>query len=290
MSADRGNRASGEGVVNRSAELIEAYLDELLSDLRGTAGDVRRILAETEAHLYEALNSGLTDGLTWEAAQTRALDRFGKPTQIARRFQMGYGFVPSWAVLAELASRLWLMAGIGFAAIGLSGLLAWAMTDLGGRDFVFGGGSVSMYAPANCARYLDLHPFTHTCAAAVLAENVSDGLEYRAMAAALAVLLLGSYAAWRWLRRRNRRLFGFTGQLPASVSATLGAGLFGSAAVVLLGQGLNLDLIGRSAGSGLLLAGGIVALPIALAYGLRLVRTLGHSSPAAHPSGHALEG
>jgi hypothetical protein len=37
-----------------TADLIEGYLDRLLTHLRGSAHDVRRILSETEKHLRDA--------------------------------------------------------------------------------------------------------------------------------------------------------------------------------------------------------------------------------------------
>ena len=38
---------------------IDRYLDQLLSELRGSATDVRRILAETEEHLRDAVRDGV---------------------------------------------------------------------------------------------------------------------------------------------------------------------------------------------------------------------------------------
>ena len=52
-----------------SADPIDTYLDRLLSHLRGSAGDVRRILAETEAHLRDAVSELMalrtTFGVAW---------------------------------------------------------------------------------------------------------------------------------------------------------------------------------------------------------------------------------
>ncbi|MGH9075399.1 MAG: HAAS signaling domain-containing protein [Acidimicrobiales bacterium] len=260
-----------------SADPIEAYLDRLLGELRGGPADVRRVLAETEAHLYEAVELGGAEGLSLEAAQALALERFGKPAQVARQFRIAGRTGPPWSVIAELACRLWLMAGVGLTAVGLSGLLAWGMMAIGSRSFVFGGGSITRYTPSECARYLGLHPAAHTCAQAVLAENVSDGLEYRVLAGALAVVILASYGV---LRRRRKSRATIT-LVADSVVAALGAGLFGAATVVLIGGGIDLIALGRSPGAGQLLSGGILALPGALAYGLKAARTLGQGGPGA---------
>ena len=58
-----------------TADLIEGYLDQLLTHLRGSAHDVRRILSETEEHLRDATTEQVAAGASEEEAQRRAIGR-----------------------------------------------------------------------------------------------------------------------------------------------------------------------------------------------------------------------
>ena len=55
-----------------SADLIEGYLDRLLGHLRGSAHDVRRILAETEEHLRDATAELVAAGSGWSRSGSAA--------------------------------------------------------------------------------------------------------------------------------------------------------------------------------------------------------------------------
>ena len=63
---------------------IAAYLDELAALLR--RGSRRRILAEVRAHLLDATAADGRPGEAPEAAQVRAVARFGSPSEVARSF------------------------------------------------------------------------------------------------------------------------------------------------------------------------------------------------------------
>src|SRR5262245_22776477 len=65
---------------------VGAYLDLLLVELRGSARGVRRILSEVEEHLRDATAEGIAAGLTSGEAQRQAIERFGPPRTVARRF------------------------------------------------------------------------------------------------------------------------------------------------------------------------------------------------------------
>jgi hypothetical protein len=54
-----------------TANLIEGYLDQLLTHLRGWAHDVRRILSETEEHLRDVTAELEAAGASREEAQRR---------------------------------------------------------------------------------------------------------------------------------------------------------------------------------------------------------------------------
>jgi hypothetical protein len=64
---------------------IAAYLEELAGLLRRGARR-RRILAEVRTHLLDAAAAGRERGEAAEAAQHRAVARFGSPPEVARAF------------------------------------------------------------------------------------------------------------------------------------------------------------------------------------------------------------
>ena len=88
-----------------TADLIEGYLDRLLGHLRGSAHDVRRILAEAEEHLRDAAAELVAAGASEEEAQRRAIERFGDPHAVARRFSARLLSARSIRALAPGLSR-----------------------------------------------------------------------------------------------------------------------------------------------------------------------------------------
>jgi hypothetical protein len=94
------------------ADLIEAHLDQLLAQLRGSATDVRRILSEAEEHLRDATAELVAVGASEEEAQRLAIERFGDPRTVARRFSARLAPVPPAAVAGELV-RAAVLLGTG---------------------------------------------------------------------------------------------------------------------------------------------------------------------------------
>jgi hypothetical protein len=95
---------------------IAAYLDELAALLR--RGRRRRILAEVRGHLLDASAAGLDPGEGAEAAQQRAVARFGSPFEVARAFN---AVRPRSRALprrlAALALSMGAMASVGTATV-----------------------------------------------------------------------------------------------------------------------------------------------------------------------------
>jgi hypothetical protein len=98
-------------------DLIERYLDQLLTQLRGSATDIRRILSEAEEHLRDATSELLAAGVGEEEAQLQAIERFGDPRTVARRFSTRLVPVPPCAVAAELARTAVLLGAVGLVAM-----------------------------------------------------------------------------------------------------------------------------------------------------------------------------
>ena len=65
-------------------DLVEEYLDQLYARLRCAPRDARRILAEAEDHLREAVTDGLAAGLTQAEAEQQAVSGFGSVRAVVR--------------------------------------------------------------------------------------------------------------------------------------------------------------------------------------------------------------
>jgi uncharacterized membrane protein len=86
-----------------TADPIERYLDRLLSELRGSTPEVRRILSEAEEHLRDATSELAAAGASEEEARRQAIKRFGDPREVARRFSTRLTPIPPAAVAVEVA-------------------------------------------------------------------------------------------------------------------------------------------------------------------------------------------
>ena len=248
------------------SDLIDAYLDRLLRELRGAPGEVRRFLSEAEEHLRDATATGVAEGLPEEDAQRRAIERFGSPRLVARRFSGSAAPLPRGAVLAALARALAGLGAVGLIAIGVSGLIAEVFGRLFGYTFVAGDTPGVTYTPQRCAEYLEYFPKLRSCSEAATLHHFGEIVEYRVAAGVLGLLLLGFYL---FLRRRDRDA---QLALPNGFSATIGTALFGLAAGVLLLESLNSVVIGArtgiesAPGAGGALSAALVALAVAAAY------------------------
>src|SRR5215218_1249177 len=252
-------RGRGTGVT---ADLIERYLDRLLTQLRGSAHDVRRILSETEDHLRDAASELMAAGASEEEAQRQAIARFGDARAVARRFSTRLAPIPPVAVAAELARAAVLLGAVGLVAIGASGALAELLGRACGARFVAGDLPDVTYTPQRCAEFLEYFPNAGSCAQAAALHHWGEVVEYRVAAGAL------------WRRGRRRRQAQYLGVLPDGFSATVATSLYGVAAAILGLQSLESFVVARGAGNGQWLSGAIVALAMAVAYGTSLYRTV----------------
>ena len=258
----------GTGVTNN---LIEGYLDRLLTQLRGSAQDVRRILSETEEHLRDATAELVAAGASEADAQRQAIARFGDPGTLARRFSTRLAPVPPVAVAAELARVAVLLGAVGLVAIGASGALAELLGRVFGPAFVAGDLPGVTYTAQRCAEFLEYFPNAGGCAQAAALHHWGEVVEYRVAVGVLGLFVLGGFTLWR--RRRRGQEPQFPGILPHGFSATVATSLYGVAAAVLALQSLGAFLAGGE-GTGQWLSGAIVALAMAVVYGTSLYRTV----------------
>jgi hypothetical protein len=174
-----------------------------------------------------------------------------------------------------VAARL---GATGLLAIGGSAILALGMDLAFGESFVAGDPPEITYSKARCADYLEYEPNAGTCEQAATLHHFGEVVQYQGAAGVLGAVVLAAYLwarrRWRWMRERRA--------LPPGFEATIGASMFGLAALGLLGEAANaLMLGGRTGGAGSFLSAGIVSLVVAAAYGHLLYRTLSPGWAAA---------
>lgn len=103
---------------------VEHYLDEMFDRLAGTGAAGRRMLAETESHLWSAVEEGRARGLDAEVAERAAVDRFGPVTAVVRH---GPAARDVRGALRRLLTGSWIAAGVVMIWWGGSGVLTWLL-------------------------------------------------------------------------------------------------------------------------------------------------------------------
>ena len=247
--------------MNYDDDPIEAFLDELLTHLRGSPRQVRRILTETEAHLRDAVDAGATPA--------DAIARFGNARAIAVAANQ-HARVPLPVVARQAAVAGALLVAVGLCAIGASGLISAGMSAAFGPRFVAGDLPTVTYTAARCAEYHDLSPGAPTCSAAAARHHADEVVLYRTAAGVLGLAALG---VWAGLRRRWRAT-PTTGALPASLTPTVGTAVFGVASVTLASEAMQSIGWRSVAGLGQWLSAAAVSAIVALAFALAAVRAL----------------
>lgn len=251
------------------SDRIEQYVDQLLDELRGGARDVRRTLAEAEDHLREAAAAGEADGLSADDAQRIAIERFGSPVVVARRFRAERSRWLPRSVLVEAMLALTLVGGVGLVGIGVSGALAGALGAAAGKAFVAGDPSGVTYTPSRCADFREYFPKASSCEETAADHHFDEVVTYRLAAGLLGLLVFAAY----WLVRR-RRPRSAAPALPDGFTPTVGATLFGCAAAVLLLPSLGQIAFGDTSGAGASLTGGVVSAVVAAGFVASVYRTV----------------
>lgn len=248
------------------SEPVEDYLDKLLVTLSGPPRQVRRTLAEIEAHLHDAVAEGLAAGKPQLEAETAAVARMGAVSQVTghpAQFSR-----PAAALMRRSALAGSLIGGIALVAVGISGAIGWAMAALRGGTFLVAPFPSGSYTSADCARWLAQDPSTHNCIVAMTADHVGEVILNSFAAGVLGVLALSAYG---WMRRRWQDRGTLTA-LPIGSAEAVGAVLALIVATGTAGRGLNLALVQHGQGAGEMFSLSISALAAAAVFIARLSR------------------
>lgn len=253
--------------------LIDEYLDLLYAELRTLPQEGRRILAEAEDHLREAMAEAVASGLSEREAAEYAISSFGPVSAVVRAHARRGELFPGAAAAGELAVAAWRLLSAGLLAVGASGLIAALMNHALGREFVGGQPSAAGLSAAACRYYLGNWPAARSCGQAWMMEVSSDAVTLRVAAGLAGLLMLAAYlAARRWSPLLARRWPPRT--LPDGFTATVGAAVFGTAAAGLGWLAAAGPVSGGSGGPGSYLSGAIAALAAAVLFALPLRRAL----------------
>ncbi|MDW5328206.1 permease prefix domain 1-containing protein [Plantactinospora sp. KLBMP9567] len=197
--------------------VVARHLDEMFDQLAGTGAVGRRLLAEVEDHLRDAVADEMAQGVPAERAERNAVTRFGPPDRIAgdlRRARRGLAVAP-------VVSGAWLLTGLAtvlFAATFLLKALDVAMLRRAHPEQL-----------PSCAERpgvpADISDAIAPCGAGVAATHTYARIGLIALLVAVVVLTA------RWLTIRNTALPPAPQRCPL-----LAAALFAVAGVVLFLQ------------------------------------------------------
>jgi hypothetical protein len=245
---------------------IDAYLDQLLGEpSTRRPRELRRLLAEAEAHLRDDAAAAESEGASPAEAERLAVARFGSSHDLAAADAARLR--PLSAVVRQCLVSGLLLGGIGGLAVGASGLVAAVIREVAGSRALVDVGSGQLLSAKDCTRWLALDPAAQTCHQAAVTDWADETVFYR-----LALGLVGALCvlAYYWFRRRAS-----AGEvLPTAVTDTLAVALFGAAALGTLVLGLNAMLTSSGHGSGQWLSATPVALALAVVFGTRLLEDL----------------
>jgi len=241
---------------------VEEYLDALHQALVATipTRQLRHLLIEAEAHLYDHVDLVVSQGLSRDQAELRAVEHFG-PVETLAAGEVAAVRTP-WSVLFSQFLRVaWLLGGVGAVAGGVSGAIAWLMHFAGGDRFLNTVTSGKVLSPSDCTRWLALSPPAKSCAA-VVEDWANETVFYR-----LAVGVLGIVALAAWLALRRRAALAGIGL----VRDVLGTASFVVATAVTGARALSAVVTHQGDGTGQWLSAAPTPLAAALVFGRRLV-------------------
>jgi len=249
-------------------DLVQRYLDELALRLQGPAAHIRRVLAETEAHLYDASDAQLSAAGDLQAAQAEAVRRFGSPTEVAAAVNAAAWARARGPVLRAAGATLTRLAAAGLLTMGATGMVARIIAALTSTKTVYGLPAGARLPASSCRYWLAVRPGSVTCRQAATLEASSD-LTLALGVAGLLGVVLGVALAVR------RRKDGFTvAVLPAVLGPAVGAAVFAVAALGLTVLAISDAVVLQTWGAGLWWTAAAGCATAALTSGWLVIRAL----------------
>lgn len=236
---------------------VETYLDAVLSCSPGSPRQVRRTLAEVEAHLADSASALQEAGWSAAAARTEAVRRMGPPAGAIDR-PWPAGPLPPRSVRRRVLLAVLQFGGLAGLFVGLAGAFAAAIRAIWGATAIATPFPSGSYSQGDCQRWLSAYPASPNCVTAMTADHAADFLRNAVLAGLLGMLAL---AARQALRRRWPAV-------PSSAAEPLlGAGLAVLCALGFAGVGFDAITVTRGQGAGqplsLALAAGCAAVLLA---------------------------
>ncbi len=246
---------------------IQAYLDDLLAASRGMRPrEVRELLAEAEAHLYDDSAALVAAGIAEHQSELEAVARFGPPGSLAAADRDRLT-TPVGSVLRQVATSGVRLGAIGAMTVGVSGLIAGLFWIVGGSRAVIDVPAGQVLSAGDCARWLAGDPGAGSCRAAAINDWAAETVFYRIALGLLGVLAL---LVLRWVERRRT----VERDLDPLVTDTIAATIFGGAGAWTLGLGVDAIVTDSGNGSGQWFSAALVALVAFGYYAARLLARL----------------
>ncbi|MDX6278136.1 MAG: hypothetical protein QOJ72_2264 [Nocardioidaceae bacterium] len=260
-----------------SSDRIDAYLDELLTRLRGPADVIRSTLAEAEAHLRDAADAETARGLSPDEAQLKAIADFGSAREVSMVANRDVAALSAAQLTAALAGAGARMVAVGLGAVAVAAVAARALATVTSTHFVFGAPAGARFSAAQCRHFLDLHPSASRCTAAAGLENANDATFLHLAVAVVGLLAIGLVLLLA--RRLGPPAGAVRTPVPTGIVPAIGATVFGTVGVALIAAGLSNAFVAGLWGRGLWYVEGVVALVVATGYAVGFGRAL--LTPAA---------
>ncbi|HEU5271345.1 MAG TPA: permease prefix domain 1-containing protein [Jatrophihabitans sp.] len=220
---------------------VEAYLDAVLSSSPGTPRQVRRTLAEVEAHLADAVRDLQAGGLPEPAARAEAVRRMGAPADAVDRPWPAGSLWPPRRLRRRLVLAVLQIGGIAGLALGLAGAISAMIQAVWGSSAIATAFPPGAYSQADCRQWLAAYPHSTSCVAAMISDHAFDFQRAAALAGVLGLVAL-------LLRHRLRRRW--PDAAGTAVELLVGAGLAAVTAIIFAGNGFNAITVTHGQGAG----------------------------------------
>jgi len=212
--------------VTGDRDVVQRYLDELALRLHGSAAQVRRVLAETEAHLHEAVEASTSYPADPDVARAQAVAQFGSPAQVAVAVNQAAWTRVRRPVVGAAAATLVRLTAAGLIVMGFTGVVARVVAAMSSTAAVYGFPPGAQPSVSSCRYWLSVHPGIAGCRQAATLEASSDVTLTLGVAGLLGVSVCLALAV-----RRRRGARPVVLLLPPMVGPAVGAAVFGLAAV-----------------------------------------------------------